>query len=129
MSKTLAIIGAVVVGLLIIAIPILIFWLVPQDALRTASYLAIIVTSFFACGLLVVTIGLVAAILVLIRVITTITDTKVGPLLDRVSETADSARGTVAYVGEGVVSPLIKIAAILAGIRGAIRSLFRGGKP
>src|SRR5215212_586474 len=79
MSKTLAIIGAVVVALLIIAVPILIFIFVPQDALRTASYLAIIVTSFFACGLLVVTIALVAAILVLIRVITNITDTKVGP--------------------------------------------------
>lgn len=126
MSKGLAIIGGIVVALIVIAVPILIFWLVPEQALRTASYEATVVMSFFACGLLVTTIALVAAILVLVSVITKLTDTKVSPLLDKAMETADSAKATVAYVGEGVVSPLVKIAAILAGIRGAIKALFRG---
>lgn len=126
MSKTLAIIGGIVVAIVIIFVPIAIFIWVPEQALRTASYEATVVTSFFACGLLVVTIALVAAILVLVSVITKLTDTKVSPLIDKVNETADSAKATVAYVGEGVVSPLVKIAAILAGIRGAIRALFRG---
>ncbi|MBN9387781.1 MAG: hypothetical protein J0I20_07025 [Chloroflexi bacterium] len=126
MSKGLAIIGGIVVALVIILVPIAIFIWVPEQALRVASYEATVVMSFFACGLLVVTIALVAAILVLVSVITKLTDTKVGPLIDKVSETADSAKATVAYVGEGVVSPLVKIAAILAGIRGAIKALFRG---
>jgi signal transduction histidine kinase len=126
MSKGLAIIGGIVVAIVVIAVPILIFWLVPEQALRVASYEATVVMSFFACGLLVVTIALVAAILVLVSVITRLTDTKVSPLLDKVTEATDSAKATVAYVGEGVVSPLVKIAAILAGIRGAIKALFRG---
>ena len=126
MSKGLAIIGGIVVGLVLILVPIAIFIWVPEQALRTASYEATVVMSFFACGLLVVSIALVAAILVLVSVITKLTDTKVSPLLDKAMETADSAKATVAYVGEGVVSPLVKIAAILAGIRGAIKALFRG---
>lgn len=124
--KMLAIIGGIVLALLFIAVPILIFWLVPEQALRTASYEATVVLSFFACGLLIVSIALVAAILVLVSVITKLTDTKVSPLIDKVMETADDAKATVAYVGEGVVSPLVKIASILAGIRGAIKALFRG---
>lgn len=128
MGKILAIIGGVVVVLLLILVPILVLIFVPTEALQKASYLAIIVTSVFACGLLLVTIALVAVIAVLVSVITRITDQKVGPLLDKVNETADSAKGTIAYVGEGVVSPLVKLAAILAGIRAAIRALFQGGR-
>jgi hypothetical protein len=126
MSKGLAIIGGIVVAIVLILVPIAIFIWVPEQALRTASYEATVVMSFFACGLLITTIALVAAILVLVSVITKLTDTKVSPLLDKAMETADSAKATVAYVGEGVVSPLVKIAAILAGIRGAIKALFRG---
>lgn len=126
MSKFLVYIGAAVVILFLVFVPIAIFIWVPETALRTASYEATVVLSFFACGLLLVSIALVAAILVLISVITKLTDTKVSPLIDKISETADSAKATVAYVGEGVVSPLVKIAAILAGIRGAIKALFRG---
>jgi hypothetical protein len=126
MSKGLAIFGGAVLALIVILVPIAIFIWVPEQALRTASYEATVVISFFACGLLVVTIALVAAILVLVSVITRLTDTKVSPLIDKVTEATDSAKATVAYVGEGVVSPLVKIAAILAGIRGAIKALFRG---
>ncbi len=129
MTKPLAIIGGIVVALIVIVVPIAIFIWVPEQALRTASYEATVVMAFFACGLLVVSIALVAAILVLVSVITSLTDKKVGPLVDRLTETADSAKATVAYVGEGVVSPLVKIAAILAGIRGAVKALFRGNRP
>ena len=120
-----AIVGALVVVILIIVA--ILIW-VDIDVLRKMSYLAIIVTSFFACGLLIVATGVVAAILALLSVVTTLVDKKVNPLMDKVNETADSAKGTIAYVGEGVVSPLIKIASILAGIRAAIRALFRGSR-
>ncbi len=118
-----AIVGALVLVILIV-LAILIWF--PTEWLQRMSYLAIVVTSFFACGLLIISTGIVVAVLALISVITTLIDKKVGPLVDKVNETADSAKGTVAYVGEGVVSPLIKIASILAGIQAAIRALFRG---
>jgi hypothetical protein len=132
--KVFAIIGAIVVILLLIAIPILLLIFVPADGMAHAANLARVVTSFFACGLLIVTTALVAVIAVLVAVITRLLDTKVSPLIDtkiaplvdKINETADTARGTVAYVGEGAVSPLIKMAAILAGVRSAIRALFRG---
>lgn len=132
--KVFAIIGAVVVILLLIAIPIILVSVLDPVWLAKASDLAIVITSVFACGLLIVTTALVAVIAVLVAVITRLLDTKVSPLIDtkisplvdKINETADTARGTVAYVGEGAVSPLIKMAAILAGVRSAIRALFRG---
>ncbi len=128
MSRFLMIVGGIVVVLLLVLGPIAIFIWVPLQALQTLAYMSIGVMSFFACGLLIATIALVVAIFFLIRVLTSLTSTKVGPLIDKINETADSAKGTVAYVGEGVVSPLVKIAAILAGIRAAIGALFRGSK-
>lgn len=122
----MAIAIGVIVILLLIATPILIFAFVPTDALQKAAHLATIVTSVFACGLLVVITALVAAILILVSVLTNLVNTKVGPLIDKVNETADTARGTAAYIGEGVVSPLVKVSGILAAIRAAIRALFRG---
>ncbi len=129
MSRFLIIVGAIALALIVLIIPLVVFIWVPNDAVQKLSQMAIIVTSVFACGLLLVTIGLIAAILALVVVIRNLTENKVGPLIDRVTETADSAKGTVAYVGEGVVSPLVKVASILAGIRAAIRTLCRGGKP
>ncbi|HEX2913832.1 MAG TPA: hypothetical protein VH186_23710 [Chloroflexia bacterium] len=121
--------GIIAAIVLAIVILVVVFIWVPFDAVAKLGWMAVMITSFFACGLLLVTSALVAAVLVLIRVITNLTEDKVGPLIDKVNETADSAKGTVAYVGEGVVSPLIKISAILAGIRAAIATLFRGGRP
>jgi len=105
---------------------------VTEDFLRKASYLATVLVSFFACGLLIVSTGLVAGTVALVLVVTNLIDKKVNPLIDRVSplldkanETADVAKGTVTYVGEGVVSPLIKVSAILAAVRGGVGSLLR----
>ena len=128
MNRILMIIGAVVVILLLIAIPTAIFIWVPAEAVQKLFYMSGMLTGVFACGLVIATLALVVAVLLLVRVLTGLTDSKVGPLLDKINETADSAKGTIAYVGEGVASPLVKLAAILAGIRAAIVTLFRGGR-
>jgi predicted PurR-regulated permease PerM len=130
MFKIIAgIVGALVVAILIVAA--ILIW-VPTDFLQKASFLATVTVSFFACGLLIVTTGLVVAVLALVSVVTTLIDKKVNPLIDRVyplldkvNETADTAKGTVTYVGEGVVSPLIKVSSILAAVRGGISALLR----
>jgi hypothetical protein len=128
MNKFLIIVGAIVVILVLLIIPVAIFIWVPSDAVQKLFYMSGILTGFFACALVITTVALVAAILLLVRVLTSLTDSKVGPLLDKINETADSAKGTIAYVGEGVTSPLVKLAAIFAGIRAAIMALFRGGR-
>jgi membrane protein implicated in regulation of membrane protease activity len=128
MSKFLIIVGGIVVALVLIAVPVVFFIWVPPDAVQKLFYMSGILTGFFACGLVITTLALVVAILLLIRVLTNLTDSKVGPLLDKINETADSAKGTIAYVGEGVTSPLVKLAAIFAGLRAAIMALFRGGR-
>jgi hypothetical protein len=124
-----AIVGALVVAIIICA---LILWLVPADFLRKAADLATVTVSFFACGLLIVTTGLVVGILALVGIINNLVDNKVGPLMDKVTpmldkanEAVDTARGTVTYVGEGVVSPLVKVSSILAAVRGGISALLR----
>ncbi len=123
-----------IVAALVVAIGVvtaLMIWTTDQW-MQKAANLATVTVSFFACGLFIATIGLVVAVLALVSVITTLIDKKVNPLLDRVTplldkvnETADTAKGTVTYVGEGVVSPLIKVSAILAAVRGGISALLR----
>ena len=126
MGKIIFAIVGTLIGVIVVVTLILVF--ASTEFLERASYLATVVISFFACGLLIMSTGVVVALMALLSVVTNLIDKKVGPLVDKVNETADSAKGTVAYVGEGVVSPLIKIASILAGIRAAIRALFRGNR-
>lgn len=123
-----------VVGALVFAIVVvgLILWLVPTDFLQKASYLATVSVSFFACGLLIVTTGLVVGVLGLVTIINKTLETKINPLLDQVqpllskaNETVDTAKGTVAYVGEGVVSPLIQVSTAVAAVRGGVKALLR----
>ncbi len=124
-----AIVGALVVS---IAIVVALMLFTSDQGMQKAANLATVTVSFFACGLLIVTTGLVVAILALVSVITSLIDgkvnpliEKVNPLLDKANETMDTAKGTVTYVGEGVVSPIIKVSSILAAVRGGVSALFR----
>ncbi len=42
---------------------------------------------------------------------------KVGPTLDSVKETSESVRGTVAFIGDHAVTPVVKVYAAAAGAR------------
>lgn len=119
------IIGGVVAFIILLLLLIFLPIIIPADWLQHAANLSIIFVSGFLCLLIAVMVGLTAVIAGLIVVINNLIK-KINPLIDKVSETADTAKGTVAYVGEGVVSPLVKVAMILAAIRGAIGALFKG---
>jgi hypothetical protein len=121
------IIGAVVFILLLIAAVIaILIWVDPQlPFLQKSAYLSISLISVFACGMLIALTAIFAAIAALVAVLRKLTQEKVAPLIDKVNETTDTVRGAVTYVGEGVVSPLVKFAAILAAFRGAIAGLFK----
>lgn len=111
------------VALIVIFVLLAIF--LPADWLLHLSQLSVVFVSAFLCLLVAVMVALTAVLAGLFFVIQSLLK-KVDPLLDKVNETADTAKGTVAYVGEGVVSPLVKVAMILAAIRGAIGALFKG---
>ncbi len=124
--KLIAIIGGIVIAVLIAAVvAILIFVDTNQPFLQKTANLSVTLIAVLACGLLIAVTALVALLAALVGILNNLTKTKVGPLIDKISEATDTARGTVAYVGEGVVSPMVRLASILAGLRGAIGVLFR----
>jgi predicted PurR-regulated permease PerM len=126
------IVGVVVALIVAIAITVALLIFPTDQFMQKAANLATVVVAFFACGLVIATTALVVVITALLGVVTNLVDKKVNPLMDRVTplldkvnETADTAKGTVTYVGEGVVSPLIKISSILAAVRGGVSALLR----
>jgi cell division protein FtsW (lipid II flippase) len=130
MFKIIAgVVGALVV---LIAITVALMIFTTDLGMQKAANLATITVAFFACGLLLVTTGLVIAVLALFVVINNLVEKKLNPLIDRLpplldkaNETADTAKGTVTYIGEGVVSPLIKVSSILAAVRGGVSALLQ----
>ena len=70
--------------------------------------------------------------LLVLLVLTIVIYRKVGPLLDKVGGVLDTARsavtnvaGTSAFIGETVVSPIIKVAGMAAGVRRGVSALGR----
>lgn len=124
------IIGAVVgIVVLIAAVVAILIWVDPGlPFLQKSAYLSTALLSVFACGMLIALTAIFAAVAALVAVLRKLTQEKVAPLIDKVNETTDTVRGTVSYVGEGVVSPLVKFAAILAALRGGIAALFTARK-
>lgn len=47
------------------------------------------------------------------------------PILKRTQEIMNNARGTSAFVSETVVRPIIRVAGVMAGVRGAVGALGR----
>jgi predicted PurR-regulated permease PerM len=124
--------GAVGALVVLIAITVALMVFTSDLGMQKAANLATVTVAFFACGLLVVTTGLVVAVLALVVVINNLVEKKLNPLIDRIpplldkaNETVDTAKGTVTYVGEGVVSPLIKVSSILAAVRGGVSALLQ----
>ena len=54
-----------------------------------------------------------------------IKDIKDNAVLKRTKEIMNNARGTSAFVSETVVQPIIRVAGVLAGVRGAVGALGR----
>ncbi|GAC1542069.1 MAG: hypothetical protein NVS2B7_15040 [Herpetosiphon sp.] len=128
--KKWLIIGGVVFVLLVVGLIVLIS---VNHAWATARDVSIVILAIFQLisSVLVITLVgvLIYAVLALKGVATDTVMPKVTAALDQVKETASTTKNTTTYVAQGVVTPLIKISSIAAGVRaGAAALARRGGK-
>lgn len=128
--RTWLIIGGIVSVLLIVA---LVVWISLSDAWQTAAYVAVVVLAIFEVFSVLLLIALLAALIYAVFAIRDLANNtvvpKVSQTLDQVKDTASTAKNTTAYVAEGVVTPLIKISSIAAGVRTAAVALARRNRP
>lgn len=118
MKRALVYIG---VGLLVLVLIIVAIQLTASPSLAQWRDIVIIVIGFFMALMVILMAGLVAAVLVLVELLRR----KLGPILDKANNTAETVSGTTSFVGERVVSPFIKASAAAAGARAAVQALFR----
>ena len=71
---------------------------------------------------------LLALMLVQISKLVRMLREEVSPMITSATETADTVRGTVDFVSENVVSPVIKVKSYASGIQQGLRSFFVIGK-
>lgn len=118
-----------IVALLLFALPIvlLLFEEQPQDWtwLMGLRDVALIYGSLFMClgGLAIFAMAGAIAFLAF-----TLRDNVV-PALQKVDDTAKTVKGTVTFISEGVVAPLIKTAGAAAGARATVQTLMRRNPP
>lgn len=136
----------IIVGLIVLLLlTIGLFYLawVYDDARATTRDIAIIILAVFQMISAVLTIALLIALLYAVRVIQkTIVNTvipsiettrlKVDAVIDNttaitgnVRESAETTTTTTIFVAERVVSPVIRISSLIAGVRAAVKSLAR----
>ena len=74
-------------------------------------------------------IGVLLIILLLqIRSLTRLLRDEVRPILASAQETMGTVRGTTTIVSEYVVSPVARVASLVAGVRQGLETLFGGGR-
>jgi hypothetical protein len=80
--------------------------------------MGIAVAAFFAVGLIMmIVLGFLAR--TLLKKTTGMIDENVKPMLDSAKQTADSARGTVTFIGESAAAPIVRTYGVVAGVRRA----------
>lgn len=128
--KTWLIIGGVVSVLVIIAGIVL---LSIYDAWYGAALVAIVVLAVFEIFSVLLLITLLAVLIYAVLAIRDLANNtvvpKVNATLDQVKDSAAAAKNTTSYVAEGVVTPLIKVSSLAAGVRAAAVALARRNKP
>ena len=128
--KRWLIIGGVVFAVLVIGLIVLIS---VNDAWATARDVSVVILAIFEMISTLLMIALLAvliyAVMALRAVATETVMPKVTQTLDQVRDTAATAKNTSTYVAEGVVTPLIKISSVAAGVRAAAVALARRNPP
>lgn len=81
-------------------------------------FMGIAVAAFFFVAL-IMTIVLGWLMRALLKKTSALLDDSVKPLLGTAKETADNAKGTVAYVSEAAVTPIVRAYGVVAGVRRA----------
>ena len=128
--KKWLIIGGVVATVVIIALIVLISL---NDAWQTAAYVSVVIFAIFMLFSTLLAIALLGALLYAVLAIRDIASNnlmpKVGQTLDQVKDSASAAKSTTTYVAESVVSPLIKLSSLAAGVKVAASALTRRDRP
>ena len=121
------------VGGLVLVLILVVGLITYFDAWMTAAYVSIVILAIFEVFSVLLLIALLAALIGAVFAIRDLANNtvvpKVSQTLDQVKDSAAAAKNTTAYVAEGVVSPLIKISSIAAGVRAAAVALARRNKP
>lgn len=128
--KTWAIIGGVAAAVVLIAAIVLISI---YNAWQTAAYVSIVILAIFQLFSTLLMIALLGALLYAVLTLKDIASTTVMPkvdqTLDQVKDSASAAKNTTTYVAESVVSPIIKLSSLVAGVRVAAQALARRDRP
>jgi len=77
--------------------------------------------AWFLAGL--ASLALVIVLVLLVLAIRRVLDQNAAPAIDSLRSTLESARGTTEFVGETVVSPIIRVYAVFSGVRTGLRAV------
>jgi hypothetical protein len=124
MRKSVTLAGVVVAIVLIVIIAAFVYWLFNGATLGNVRDVAIILLAFLTAVVILLLIVLIAVLLVLVLLL----KDKALPIIDKLEQTVDKVRGTTNFVSDEVVSPLIKSAGSMAGMKALLKTLFKGSK-
>ncbi len=128
--KKWLIIGGVLFAVLIIGLIVLIS---VTDAWATARDVSVVILAIFQMISTLLMIALLAVLIYAVMALRSLASEtlvpKVSQTLDQVRDTAATAKNTSTYVAQGVVTPLIKISSVAAGVRAAAIALARRNPP
>jgi hypothetical protein len=119
--------GLVLVGLVVlVVISLMLYGLVTHpiltSILRDISIIALALVTLVIGIFMIVLIFQLQSLIALLR-------DEIKPILDSANETANTVRGTTTFVSDAVVTPMIHIASLFAGVGQTFRTLRRtGGK-
>jgi hypothetical protein len=123
--STRQIIGLVlIVFVLLVIISLMLYGLVTHpiltSILRDISIITLALVTVIIGLFLIILIFQLQSLIVLLR-------DEIKPILDSANETASTVRGTTTFVSDAVVTPMIQIASLTAGVAQTFRTLRRTG--
>lgn len=118
----------VAVSVVLIGIPLLVFIigvLLATGAEQTASWVQAVRDVFIITMVLEVMLVVISLAVLVMQIarLANLIKNETRPVLEDVQDAASAAKGTVRFVGDAVIEPIIKIGAFLAGVRVLIREL------
>ncbi len=70
-----------------------------------------------------ITVALMVALVMLVVALRRVVNENAAPAIDSLRSTLDNARGTSEFVGESVVSPIIRVYSIFSGVRNGLQAV------
>ena len=128
--KRWLILGGILFAALVIGLIVLIS---VTNAWATARDVSIVILAIFEMISTLLMITLLAVLIYVLMALRSLASEtvvpKVSQTLDQVRDTAVTAKSTSTYVAQGIVTPLIKISSVAAGVRAAAIALARRTPP